>query len=102
VRKYVEGRLGDDISFYFRGPHGALQLKAFNLATFLELARGVDADTWQFHLGRGDYSRWFREVIKDEDLAKETESIELAAKPAESVEAIAAAIKRRYAISNLE
>jgi Helicase HerA, central domain len=102
VRKYVEGRLGDDNSFYFRGPHGALHLKAFNLATFLELAQGVDADTWQFHLERSDYSRWFREVIKDEALAKETESIELAAKPAESIEAIAAAIKRRYAISNLE
>jgi hydroxymethylpyrimidine pyrophosphatase-like HAD family hydrolase len=46
TRKYAAGRLGADKSFYFRGPEGALNLRAENLARFLELARGVDDATW--------------------------------------------------------
>ena len=42
-------QLGEDKSFYFRGAAGALKLRAFNLATFLQLAQGVDDDTWLFH-----------------------------------------------------
>src|SRR5262249_21649395 len=38
VRKYAEGELGEDRSFYFRGPKGALNLRAHNLSTFLQLA----------------------------------------------------------------
>jgi len=38
VRKYAEGELGEDKSFYFRGPEGALNLRAQNLSTFLQLA----------------------------------------------------------------
>jgi hypothetical protein len=43
---------------------------------FLELAVGVDDDTWLYHLRRGDYSHWFRTVIGDDRLAEETEAIE--------------------------
>jgi hypothetical protein len=32
IRKYAEGELGEDNSFYFRGPEGALNLRAQNLA----------------------------------------------------------------------
>ena len=38
-RKYAEGDLGDS-SFYFRGPDGALKLKAQNLMMFLHIAEG--------------------------------------------------------------
>src|SRR5207245_6926004 len=44
--KYAEGELGEDLSFYFRGPAGRLNLRAYNLSTFIELANGVDIDTW--------------------------------------------------------
>jgi len=76
VRKYSKGTLGEDKSFYFQGPKGALNLRAQNLTVFLQMAEGVDDETWAFHLRRKDYSRWFRQAIKDDDLADEIERIE--------------------------
>jgi HAD superfamily hydrolase (TIGR01484 family) len=75
-RKYAEGTLPPERSFYFRGPDEKLNLRAQNLMLFLQLADGVDEATWQHHLRRGDYSRWFRAGIKDEALAAEAERIE--------------------------
>jgi len=75
-RKYAEGHLSPDRSFYFRGRDRKLNLRAQNLIQFLELAQGVDTETWEFHLHRGDYSRWFREDIKDEELANEAAELE--------------------------
>ena len=98
VRKYAEGELSKTRSFYFKGPHGKLNLRARNLLTFVELAEGVDDETWRFHLERGDYSRWLRECIDDEELADEVSLIEQdAARPeAETRKLVAAAIQRRY------
>ena len=68
-RKYAEGELGPDKSFYFRGKDGRLNLRTHNLGMFSQIAEGVDDDTWLFHLRRHDYSQWFRESIRDEALA---------------------------------
>jgi HAD superfamily hydrolase (TIGR01484 family) len=57
LRKYAEGKLGQDKSFYFRGPRGALNLRAYNLSSFLHLAAGVDDETWLHHLREGAYAR---------------------------------------------
>jgi HAD superfamily hydrolase (TIGR01484 family) len=76
IRKYAEGKLSDADAFYFRGAEGKLNLRAQNLITFIQLAEGVDDETWLYHLGRGDYSTWFREAIEDEELANEAENIE--------------------------
>ncbi|HEY4446439.1 MAG TPA: HAD-IIB family hydrolase [Steroidobacteraceae bacterium] len=97
TRKYAEGRLGEDKSFYFNGPANSLNLRAHNLATFLQLAQGVDDETWLFHLRRGDYTRWFRDSIKDGDLADEVESLESSEDPVGSREGLSASVKRRYA-----
>ncbi len=78
TRKYAEGELPPERSFYFRGAEGKLNLRAQNLFAFLELADGVDDDTWKFHLAAGDYSRWFRERIKDDILATEAAALETA------------------------
>jgi HAD superfamily hydrolase (TIGR01484 family) len=98
VRKYATGDLGEDKSFYFRGPDDRLNLRARNLRTFVELADGVDDDTWLHHLARGDYSRWFRDAIKDDELAAEVERIEgdHALGAAASRQRIREAIERRY------
>lgn len=76
ARKYAEGELGEDKSFYFKGPRGALNLRAQNLAMFLQMAAGVDDETWLFHLREGAYSRWFRCEIKDDELAADAQIIE--------------------------
>jgi hypothetical protein len=57
IRKYAEGALGEDKSFYFRGPSDALNLRAQNLTIFMQMADGVDDKTWLHHLQANDYSR---------------------------------------------
>jgi len=99
VRKYTEGELPPDRSFYFRGPAAALNLRAANLVRFCELADGVDEATWEHHLRQGEYSAWVRDVIKDLELADEITAVEQAALPAaESRKRVLEAIRRRYAV----
>ena len=64
---------------------------------FLQMADGIDDDTWSFHLARHDYSRWLTESVKDPDLkaaALQIESDHLT--PKASREAIRKAIEDRY------
>ena len=65
---------------------------------FMQLADGLDDETWTYHLRAGDYSKWFRDVIKDETLAAEAVRVEgltdLSA--VESRKLIKAAINERY------
>jgi hydroxymethylpyrimidine pyrophosphatase-like HAD family hydrolase/energy-coupling factor transporter ATP-binding protein EcfA2 len=75
-RKYAEGELEPDRSFYFKGPEGEMNLRAQNLNTFVQLAAGVDQNTWLFHLKRRDYSNWLRHSLKDPELAGQVESVE--------------------------
>jgi hypothetical protein len=96
-RKYAEGELGEDRSFYFRGPNASLNLRAQNLERFKQIGDGVDDTTWEYHLKRHDVSRWFREVIKDEDLAAEAVQIESDdLTPDDSRARMRLAIERRY------
>lgn len=99
-RKYAEGNLGPDRSFHFRGPEGKLNLRAQNLHLFLQIADGVDDQTWMHHLRQGDYSEWFRTFIKDPDLADEAEQVENQpdVTPNDSRAAIRAAVQRRYTL----
>jgi hydroxymethylpyrimidine pyrophosphatase-like HAD family hydrolase len=95
-RKYAAGDLADE-AFVFRGPQGKLKLRAQNLSIFLQMAEGVDDDTWLHHLEQRDYSKWFRSVIKDEALATEAEQIERRGGP-ESRGRIRDAIEKRYTL----
>jgi hydroxymethylpyrimidine pyrophosphatase-like HAD family hydrolase len=98
IRKYAEGQLGEDKSFYFRGPDNRLNLRAQNLSMFVQIADGVDDATWLHHLRAGDYSRWLRDAIKDRELAREAAEAEASpeADAAASRERIRTAIERRY------
>jgi HAD superfamily hydrolase (TIGR01484 family) len=98
IRKYAEGELAPEQSFYFEGPEKKLKLRAQNLNVFMQLAEGVDQDTWIHHLRQDDYARWFRECIKDQDLADEAERIRNmpGLSPEESRALIRAAIEQRY------
>jgi HAD superfamily hydrolase (TIGR01484 family) len=96
-RKYTEGDLGPKRSFYFRGPQGRLNLRAQNLLVFLQIAEGIDAETWDFHLRRNDYSKWIRACMRDEELGAVVEKIESAA-DGNSFKDIRAAIEERYTL----
>jgi hypothetical protein len=98
VRKYAEGELPPDRSFYFRGPQAALNLRAANLKRFCELAEGVDEATWAHHLRRGDYSTWMRNQIKDGELADEVAMMERAGAVADSRQRVLDVVRRRYAV----
>jgi HAD superfamily hydrolase (TIGR01484 family) len=76
IRKYAEGELPPERSFYFRGPENKLKLRCQNLILFLQTADGVDDATWLHHLRHGDISQWFRERIKDPALADAAARIE--------------------------
>lgn len=100
VRKYTEGNLGRDRSFYFRGADGRLNLKAHNLQLFVELADGVDEDTFVHHLRRGEYSAWVRAEVKDGELADALAAVEgdPTRSAADARAAIRAAIEARYTL----
>jgi HAD superfamily hydrolase (TIGR01484 family) len=97
TRKYAQGDVGGE-SFRFRGPEGKLDLRAQNLAIFEQIAEGVDEDTWQYHRAAGDYSTWFRDVIKDDALADEAAAAEQDSSldASASRRAVLAAVSRRY------
>ncbi len=98
-RKYAAGNLRWH-SFYFRGPDGRHNLLAQNLVVFCQIAQGIDEETWTYHLRRGDYSRWFRHAIKDEQLAAETERVERRAdiEPWQTREIICKLVDARYTL----
>ena len=99
IGKYAAGDVGPWHSFYFRGPDQELNRPARNLYAFIDLADQVAPEVWMHHLRAGDYSTWFRDVIRDETLASEAENVEGDANLSadESRRRIKHAIWRRYA-----
>jgi hypothetical protein len=75
TRKYAQGTLGEDRSFFFRGADGRLNIRAYNLAMFLDIGDGVDPDTYLFHLREGHFETWMRSSIKDDGLADEVANV---------------------------
>lgn len=99
-RKYAEGELSAEHSFYFRGPKDKLKLKAQNLMIFLQMADGVDDETWEFHRVNRDYSKWLRESIRDNDVATTVEKVEALddIDPRESRKKVREAIEHAYTL----
>ncbi len=95
-RKYATGDMGPD-SFYFKGPASKLNLKANNLMIFIQMASGIDDETWVYHLKRNDYSNWFNAHVNDEELATKARKIEQSEhNPEVSRNAIFKLIQERY------
>ena len=60
----------------------------------------MDDATWLHHLKGGEYSKWVREAIHDEDLAREVAAAEgkYMRDPAAGREAIRKAVEQRYTL----
>ena len=98
-KKYTSGDMKDK-SFYFTGQEKKLNLKANNLMIFIQMAEGVDDDTWLYHLGKNEYSGWFRDALHDDELADITEQIEMKEPdPSKSKKAILDLVKEKYTAS---
>ncbi|MBV8551051.1 MAG: HAD family hydrolase [Acidobacteriaceae bacterium] len=97
-RKYAEGQLEGERRFRFRGPQDKMDLFIQNLNMFVQVAEGIDAETWQFHLKRGDYSNWIRNAVGDSELADQIAAIEKESNvpDAESRKRIKEAILQKY------
>ncbi len=95
---YYDGDMDATLRFYFRGPEGNLKLAAQNLRIFIQLAEGVDDNTWLFHLRNGDYGRWFRDVMHDQDLAARADGLQRAehVSAQESRQKLFELIRQRY------
>lgn len=98
TRKYAEGTLGEDRSFFFRGPGASMNIRAQNLSMFLQVGDGVDAQTYMFHLHNGDVETWMRSSIKDDELADEVANIAAHARTDvdEARKLVRLAIEQRY------
>lgn len=97
LRKYAEGNLGKERSFYFTGEKGNLKIRCQNLFLFMQIGDGLDDETWLYHLKRGDYSAWVRDAIHDKELACEIEDIEKSELScAQAKEVLRKSIEKRY------
>ena len=64
------------------------------------MADGVDDETWLFHLKNGDIAQWFRDVIKDPELALQAELMQRGDVSAdESRKHIRSEIEHRYIVA---
>jgi hydroxymethylpyrimidine pyrophosphatase-like HAD family hydrolase len=97
-RKYATGELGEDKSFYFRGPGSKMNIRVQNLSLFTQIAEGIDDETWLYHLRQHDYSAWLRDSIKDVAIADEVAVVENAKElsAADSRARILDAIRKQY------
>ena len=97
--KYAIGDVGEQRSFYFHDLQNNRFIKAHNLYAFLDQSCTINDQSWQRHLRCGDFSAWFRHVIRDEGLAREAARVEAddTLSAAEARQLIRKAIWRRYA-----
>ncbi len=73
-------------------------MKAQNLVIFSQLSEGVDDDTWNYHLHKNEYSKWFGTYVKDNTLAEIARKVEndKSLKSKETRKKIQQAIEERY------
>lgn len=98
--KYADRQLPEHRRFYFRVP--GEPVVAGTLNEFRAAVRHVDADVLEYHLTRGDLSRWLDTTVADKQLAARVAEFEhdLAARRAADLERIrtqiAVAVRERY------
>lgn len=99
IHKYMSGELTLEHSFFFKGPEGKLNIRAQNLMLFMQIADGVDDETWLHHIKNGDIVKWFEEDIKDRELVKGAQKVQNANLTAsQSREKIRALIEQHYTL----
>jgi predicted transcriptional regulator len=79
-----------------------LGFSALSLEEFYRTIKQVGSDSLEFHLYRGDFENWLREVCKDEDLAKSFETSKSEELKGEDLrKALLQAIDAKYGVREL-
>jgi hypothetical protein len=64
-------QLPNELGFNFYVDFGKpLGFTALSIEQFYRFIKQVSADSLEFHLYRGDFENWLKEVVKDEELAE--------------------------------
>jgi hypothetical protein len=61
--------LSPETAFHFSSPSGFIGHTAYSLDQFCELLSIVPGDSFQYHLERGDFTSWIRNILDDTELA---------------------------------
>ena len=72
---YLDGDMDPEHRFYFRGPKGELNLPAQNLRIFMQSAKAWTMTRGCTICNRATTPSWFRDIIKDEQLAEKAERL---------------------------
>lgn len=75
IGKYATGDMKYN-AFIFTGPKNKTHLRATNALLFAHMAEGIDDETWDYHLKRHDYSKWFANSLHDDKLAEMAKEVE--------------------------
>lgn len=87
---------------FYVGMDKPLDFSAHSLEEFYRLVKQVCSDSLDFHLYRGDFERWLREVLGDKNLADETDNIKAAEIKGEELrKALLKVIDTRYGVVEL-
>jgi hypothetical protein len=70
LHKYLRAPLPEHKRFYFNEPNGRSLGQAANLWEFREQLGRLPARVIGYHLERGDFAGWLREVLHDDELAR--------------------------------
>ena len=94
--KYVAGDVGAWHAFHF----STLGQSASNLTEFLSLSTRLEDGALCDYMNAGDFSKWFREVIRDDVLANKTHLVEIDPRlaPQDALEQISRLVQSRYHI----
>ena len=87
---------------FYVGIGKPLGLTAQTLEEFYRLIKQVSADSLEFHLYRGDFENWLREVLKDSELAEEIGNLKMDELKGEDLrKQLLKAIDAKYGIEEL-
>jgi DNA-binding Lrp family transcriptional regulator len=93
---------GEESFHFYVGVDKPLGFSAQSLTEFYRFIKQVTADSLEFHLYRGDFENWLREVSKDPELAAAVGNLKADELKGEALRnALLKAIDARYGINDL-
>jgi hydroxymethylpyrimidine pyrophosphatase-like HAD family hydrolase len=76
LKKYSGAAVRPEHAFLFRSPNGHLEATADSLDGFRRIVTTASDAALGHHAGRGDFSRWIRDVFSDRELAAQLRKAE--------------------------